>query len=456
MEMRGWKTTGVLLIVMLIATSVSANIDNLSNMSAEWIRTGNRNAATDAADIVLYNPAALPVLSEGWHLNIGNQTLIRKPEHSYNDGTGQKTYKQDSPDLFLPNLYGAYNKDAWSIYAGFYIPGGGAVVDYPNGSITTQLAGMGVLASPADPALSGFGINTIGDIYGSITDESLEATSNYLTTTIGGAYRINKTVSVSAGIRYINARNSVKAQLTLADLSATAQAVNAVAPGTLAESTTLKIDEKATADGCGGIIGVHADLTDKLNLGLTYQSEVKLDFETKVNRDDLGMFTNGEKNRRDFPAFLGLGLGYDISDKLYGEFNTSYWFQKDANWGTDASGRDISDMAGDAWSFGASLAYKVTPELLVSAGTTFTKFNWGDIHGYYSANLGSLEVLYSDNWHIGAGCAWEFKKDMKLNFGIGQTIWEDETIYYDTGAAVIPVSTSNATTTIALGCDLAF
>ncbi|MDO9264564.1 MAG: hypothetical protein Q7U02_11405, partial [Desulfosalsimonadaceae bacterium] len=77
---------GMLLFLLCGASTVLAQIDQLSNISPEWIRTGNRNAATDSTDIVLYNPAGLPEMSEGIHLNFGNQSLFRSPEHSYNLG----------------------------------------------------------------------------------------------------------------------------------------------------------------------------------------------------------------------------------------------------------------------------------------------------------------------------------------------------------------------------------
>lgn len=44
-------------------------MDNLANMSAKWIRSNARNAATDGADIVNYNPAGLVKMNDGVHLS---------------------------------------------------------------------------------------------------------------------------------------------------------------------------------------------------------------------------------------------------------------------------------------------------------------------------------------------------------------------------------------------------
>ena len=93
---------GILMAGISGTSSGLANVGNLSNMSVEWIRTSNRNAATDAADIVVYNPSGLPELSKGLHLNFGNQTFIRQPKHSFTLGSGPKEYEQESADIFVP------------------------------------------------------------------------------------------------------------------------------------------------------------------------------------------------------------------------------------------------------------------------------------------------------------------------------------------------------------------
>ncbi len=412
-----------------------ANIDNLSNMSAEWIRTGNRNAATDAADIVVYNPGAVSLLPDGFQVNIGNQTMIRKPKHSYDLGMGAESHEQDGTDWLLPNVYITYNKDNWALFGGYYIPGGGAVVDYPDGSITTDMIGMSTLIA-VDP------INGVFDAY---TAESIKAESIYNTLTVGGAYTLNDKVSVALGLRYIMVRNNIKAGIT---------GLNDLGGGTY-YPTELDVDVDEEDEGLGFIAGVNVNLTPTVNLGLQYQSKVGLDLETQVNKDDLGQFTNGEKNARDFPGMLGLGLGFDLSDKLYTEVNASYWFQKDCDWGKDDAGRNIADLAGDAMSAGITASYRVLPNLLVSAGTTYTYFDWKDADGYYQANLGSYEVLYTDNWHLGCGVAYTLMDRVVMNVSLAKTFWDDK----DLTNSQIPgatIKTSNDTTVFALGFNIGF
>ncbi len=407
-------------IVILCPSFLLANIDNLTNMSAEWIRTSNRNAATDATDIVNYNPGGVTRLSDGLHLNISNQTMTRKPTHSFNFGSGEQEYEQDTVDWILPNFYAAYNWDRWSVFGGIYIPGGGAVVDYPNGSFTTQ---------------------SIGEIFQrDVSNDFLEASSLYLTTLIGVGYEVNSTISFAVAIRRIDVENAIKAGLTLSNSGVTAQRLDA--------------DIEETANGCGFTFGVNIVPRERWNIGIHFESAVTLDLETKVKTDDLGIFVDGEKNRRDFPGMAGIGVSYNFTKKLTGEVDYNYWFQTQANWGITDDGRNNSDLAGDAWSFGGTLAYEINPKFLVSMGSLYTKFMWDDIHGYYNMNnnMGAIEVLYSDNWNIALGFAYEFIKDTKLNFALNRTFWDDETIQTDNG----PVETENSTIVIAFGVDVSF
>ena len=73
----------ILISMVCVAFNLQAQMDNLSNLSAEWMRTGARNAATSGTDIVAYNPAGLTQLENGFHVNLSNQSLFRKPTHSY-------------------------------------------------------------------------------------------------------------------------------------------------------------------------------------------------------------------------------------------------------------------------------------------------------------------------------------------------------------------------------------
>jgi len=203
--------------------------------------------------------------------------------------------------------------------------------------------------------------------------------------------------------------------------------------------------------------------SEDLNIGLRYESRVVLNFHTDVKQNDFPkefeLIECYEKNRRDFPAMFGIGAEYRLSPNLTTEVDFNWYFQEDADWGKASTGEDLSDLAGDCWSLGGTFGYQVTDSFLLSIGTIYTKFEWNDMARYYE-EIGAFEVLYTDNWHIGTGFAWEFQKGVKFNFAIGQTIWDDETIEYvraaDNGFSPVMVKTENSTTTIACGFDMAF
>ncbi|MCP4221239.1 MAG: hypothetical protein GY765_41820, partial [bacterium] len=393
---------------VILPGNLLAQVDNLSNMSPDWVRLANRNAATDAVDIVVYNPAGLTKLADGFHINIGNQSLIRKPEHSFDLGMGSMTYSQDGIDAIIPNLYMAYKKKNWSIFGGLYIPGGGAVADYPDGSITTKLLGMGIT-------------QLFPGVYNYFVDDWLEATSIYLTGTIGGAYAFNDTISVAVALRYITAKNNVKGGLTLTNIFSSG-----------IPDAPLELDADMTANGAGVVFGVNISPGDKLNIGLRYESKVKLDFEAEVKADGFAgtVVVDGEKKRRDFPALLGFGLSYRFTPKIRAEFDFNYCFQKQADWGmifTPTGLKDYSELAGDCWSFGAGIAYAATEKLELSCGLLYTILDFQDMNTYYT-NLGTFEVLFSDNLFIGTGFKWQASKHVALSAAGAIILWKSHTI----------------------------
>lgn len=430
----------LLLFLLCGASSALAQIDQLSNISPEWIRTGNRNAATDSTDIVLYNPAGLTEMSEGAHLNFGNQTLFRDPEHRYNLGlpaaNGNHCDTQDGADWFVPNIYGAYNTGNLSLFGGFYIPGGGSTADYPNGSINTEfIAAMTTMGSSG--MFTGF------------SNDYLEASSIYYTTEAGAAYRCSEFVSLAAAIRYIYAENEIKAGATFTDA--------------YGGDHPWKLRYDTDADGVGGIIGMNLSPHPDVNIGLRYETRVVLDFETDLKQNDFpaefGLVDYRETNRRDFPAMFGIGLEYRLTPKWTAEMDYNLYFQSDADWGKTAAGEDLATLAGDCWAVGGTTAYQVTDCFKVSCGAIYTKFEWKDMDRYYQT-IGAFETLYTDNWHLGAGFAWEMRQGVTFNVALGRTIWEDEPIDYvtaaDNGFQAVRVDTENATTIVALGVDLAF
>jgi long-chain fatty acid transport protein len=421
-----------LLLIIVTGGELFSQMDNLSNMSARWVMSNTRNAATDGTDIVNYNPAGVVRLSEGFHINVSNQTMFRKPEHSFNLGTGEKSYGQQGIDPFLPNLYFSFRKNNWAVSSGTYISGGGATANYPDGSFNTTLLGYSKLGA-ATPA-----------VYTSVTEMYLKASSFYLTVPLAFSYAINEKLSISAGARYIEGINKTEAGLTLGGSMVSAP------------NTTLAADYKENASGFGGVFGIFYQPVSKLNLSIHYETMVKLDFETKDNSGSYVISPDGHKSRRDLPAALCTGVSYDISEKLTAAADFNYFFQKDANWGNitspaDGLSYDASKAAGNCYTAGLGFTYKLIPALNLSAGCKYTSFQYDNIELYYT-KLGLYEVVKYNNLNFGLGASYILSDKFRIDLGMGRTFWNDKDI--NSLAGHVPVSITDKGYVVAIGVEI--
>ena len=394
-------------LFLIGTTATFAQMDNLSNMSAKWVCSNTRNAATDEADIVNYNPAGLVRLVDGFHINLSNQTMIRKPEHSFSFlGTDYK-FGQDGIDPFLPMLYAAYKHNKWALASGVYISGGGATANYPDGSFNTTLLGASYLGQAPN-------------YYTAVTDSYLKASSFYLTVPLVFSYSISDKVSVAAGGRFIKGMNKTEAGITLGNSALSAPDYSAT------------VNYKEDATGFGGVIGVFYQPTEKLALSVHYETGVKLDFETKDNEGTMALSADGTKKRRDLPAALCTGASYKATDKLTVAADFNYFFQTSADWGKIQSPRDgqyyeASEVAGDCYTAGLGFAYDVTPKFQLNLGTKYTAFLYDDQKLYYT-KMGLYEVVKYNNLNIGIGGSYKINERFQVDLGAGRTFWNDKTI----------------------------
>ena len=86
---KGLIAVGIIVLMVGLASSLQAGgIINKQNLSADYIRTLNRNAATDMADAAAFNPAGTAMMQDGLYLkadaiylwkDYSNQTAVRPP-----------------------------------------------------------------------------------------------------------------------------------------------------------------------------------------------------------------------------------------------------------------------------------------------------------------------------------------------------------------------------------------
>ena len=380
----------VLCLVLTSAPSLFAGgVDNKHNFSVEWVRTLNRNAATDSADGVVYNPAGMMQMENGLFLNLSSQYAIK----DYSNTIGGVEYSSDTPS-FIPSLFCLYKQDRWAAYAAFTIPSGGGKVEFDNGSATTLVLAQQFMA----------GANAIIGLplYDTINSQSLESEVIYYGYTIGGAYSLNKMVSVSLGLRFIDADKEANGSVSIGASSG------------LAPDMAAKIDYKENADGWGGIIGLNIAPSDEVNIGIRYETKTDLDFKTTVNSDDLGALANAGKARRDLPAILGIGIAYKIKPELNIETDFTYYLNEKANW------NGAEDNVDNGYDLGFAIEYKFKPGLKGSIGYMYTDTG-------IDADYILPEAPQMGAHTVAAGLSCKLKPDLNFDMGILRAFYDTET-----------------------------
>jgi long-chain fatty acid transport protein len=414
----GMKKLFVFLCVAgLIAASASplfaGGIENKHNWSAEWVRTLNRNAATDSADAVAYNPAGVMKMDSGFYLNATGQYALKE----YSDTVRGTKYETDDPD-FVPSLFALYKQDKWAAYGAVTVVVAGGKVDYENGDATT----LGL----ATRIITAFNTAVPGSFAG-ILDQRLEGKSYFVGYTIGGAYAINDMVSVSLGARFVDASREFKGYATLG--------------GGLAGTQTYSVDYEETGNGWGGIIGINITPLEELNIGLRYETKTSIDLETSVTTNTLpgalnGLITDGFKRNRDLPALFGAGVSYKFTPKIRVEADLTYYFNDETDWENVPITSGDETKKDDGYDIGIACEYTFNPKWKASVGYMYT-----DV-GIDPDNM-SIETPELDADTIAAGVAFKPAPNWDFNFGILESFYKDDTtstgIKYEKDVIIIAI-----------------
>jgi long-chain fatty acid transport protein len=370
---------------------LAGGIDNKTNYSAEYIRSLNRNAATDSADAVIYNPAGVMKMEDGMYLKLDLQyTAIKEATNRFSG----LEFESDKTDI-VPALFALYKKDRWSAFGAFSIPAGGGSIEFEQGNATTAGIGMAVIGGS-------------GGYYSlPITNQYIEGKSVYYGYTVGGAYAFNDMCSVSLAARYINAEKEGNGFVTLSGLLG---------------DDTYAVDYEQDDGGLGFILGANITPSEDWNIGLRYETKTGLDLGYTVNRDDLDALMppgalppTGFAEKRDLSAILGLGVAYTVSPNIRLEADLTYYLNEDADW-SDPRFVNVDN----GYDLGIALEYTFSPELKGSVGYLLTQTGL-DPDGLL------LEYPELDAHTIAAGVAYEFNSSWISNVGLAKIFYGDET-----------------------------
>jgi long-chain fatty acid transport protein len=378
--------------VMGVSSLWAGGADNKTNWSAEYIGILNRNAATDAADIAMYNPAGMMKMTNGFYGNLSVQFLPK----DYNNQIDGTDYDQDEPSV-VPGLFAVYKQDRW---AGFFAVSnvvGGGKVDFEQGNATTNFVKSGVRASVP--------------ILDLVNQEYLKAEAAGMAYTLGGAYKIDEIWSVALGVRYVKSDREMEGVISLG---------SSIVPSA-AYDADVKFEEEA--DGFGGVIGINVSPSDRLNIGLHYDTKVSLDYKAYVERDTTNILpglgvVDGEERSRNLPAVLAAGASYKITPKLRIETNATLYLNKDANF-QDIAGTSRDESAVDnGYDIGIGVDYALTDSLNATLGYLYT--NTGVDAKDMTPELPELNANT-----LGAGLKYKATDQLNLMFSLGHVFYQD-------------------------------
>lgn len=408
---KGLIALGVVFLMAGLAASVQAGgIINKQNLSADYIRTLNRNASTDMADAAAYNPAGTAMMQDGLYMKADVIYLMKDYSNNLPSSfpvagsplpanTSGGTLDSEEHSI-IPGLFAVYKQDRWAGFFGVTIPGGGGKVRFDDGNARTALLSLGYA-----PLLGYTGLGALNAP--ATADQFIEVDSYYVGYSLGGSYKIFDSLSLGGGIRYVDAYQKFKGH---AKNPTTGQSVN------------VKIEREDEAFNY--FLGLDYAPIKDLNIALTYMSNTPLNFkaDTKDSTSFLGPnsissrvgWTDGTHEREDLPGYLGLGVSYFIiPGTLRIEPNFTYYLEKQAKF---EGNRFQDSMPGNSYDLGVTLEYILNPQWKFSVGYLRT-----EIKGMESQDL-LPEAPELDANSLGLGLVWSPLDRLSLTLS-GIKVW---------------------------------
>ena len=396
-----------------VSSLMAGGIVNKQNLSADYFRSLTRNASTDAADIVAFNPAGVMKLQTGLYTKLDmiyvdkeyKNTVANVYPFQGEDGT----YVTDDPST-VPGFFAVLKRDEWAGFFAVTIPGGGGKVTFGDGNARTGQLATSIITNPAT-----------GGAYVGIDDMYLEADSIQAGYSLGGAFEISNLFSVAGGVRFVDATQSFAGY---ADLT-----LNPLAPAGTPDRFEVDLDRKA--QGWSWFLGLNIAPIDRINIGLMYMDRTKLDWETDVIKDDIGVAPalGWDKNQRnDLPGVIGLGVAIRLIDPILFEFNYTRYLETAA-----ALDERRFESPGDSYDMGFSFTYTINSMWRASAGYLVT-----DIKGTDKEDL-RTEAPELDASTL--ACGLVFSPTSRFDVSLGFTDVDYAPLTTDVGGSSSPANT---------------
>jgi long-chain fatty acid transport protein len=419
----GWMLAVALAALLAAGPAAAGGIINKQNQSADYLRTLGRNAATDYADIAVYNPAGIMQMGDGLY---GKLDVMYFGKDYSNDVPGFGTLDQDEPSI-IPGLFTVYKRNKWAGFFAFTIPAGGGELNYKDGNARTIDLASGV-ANAYNAGLAAGGAPSLF-FYDQIDPGEIEVKqSTVLGFTVGVSYALSDAWSVALGARHSRGVREFDGKASISASNPLDLGGGQVNPG-----QTLSLNLQEEADGWAGIVGVNFTPNDKFSTALTFISNTKMDYNMDVNRDTelrdgsslaaaIG-FPDGSNRRIDIPATLGFGASYRFLPELKVDLNYTYYFEKYAT-------IDTYDNEGDSWDLALSAEYTFSPQWKASLGYMRTEIKVSD-----NQQINEPEEPKLDANSVAGGLVWTPIPDLSFTLGglyaMYDEVKDDNGIEYD-------------------------
>ena len=414
-------------LLLLVSSNLFANsVDYSTAQSASFLMMATRQAATDAADILAYNPAGIALMVPGLHISVNNQYYVMKYEETFKGSGIDEKYTDDRPIPVFPNVYGVYNMGkvgsgnlALGLKAG--VIGGGGYLDW-NGTTGTAFA-----AANTAKTLSGNGLATTA------TRTAIEQDVSSVYYGFGGsvAYSmLDDRVSLSLGGQYIYAQKTAETTGKLY--------FNTAAFG---GEWNLDIDSKFDCDAKGYslIFGLDVRPVDKLTLSLSYETEADLKFKYNQDRDKVTasfagansaadelqgqLNKEGEEENFNLPAIARMGAEYAFTPALTMAIGGELFFVHDMDYnGVEEYFQKLG------WELNVGGIYALIPSKL-KVGLGVTLADVGSKDSLFDSE-DEMAAMGANNWstHIlmgSCGIVYTIMQDLDLVVGYSYLVTYD-------------------------------
>ena len=375
------RKTLLVLILTIVCTGLlfAGGTENKINTGAGYARFPAKATEHNKPDAMFHNPAGTAFLKDGLYVGAGNQFLYKK----YSDKFNGETYYSDVPTYLYPDLTLVWKKNRTALFAGFTVAAGGGELEYEKGNAMTIGALTNLGAKYGHPELGQLGHSL--DVYSVLYDN-----------TIGVSHQFwEDRLSVAAAVRILYGSRNIKIKLDDAPPAAFAPV--------LGTDKTLA-DTEASGFGTGGVFSIHFKPIETVDIAATYHTESIIDYEYK-KADGVGAALLGAKEDEHFsyvlPAFLSVGVGWQVIPQLYLAAGMEYYFN------------DLADYAfDDAWSIVFGAEYRFNKMLAVSLGGFYT-----DIGSKKKEGGNDFTNPYLDSFTYCGGFELTFFDDLVVDIG---------------------------------------